>query len=100
MLIVKPNDPNVRGRLTCEEVDRKLSEMLHQCTIDDEYASKPAPWPRKRSPIVQNAVEADLPRNAVDALLRKDLRLYTGPTQRVFAPASPRHRMCFPMHPV
>jgi hypothetical protein len=101
-MIVKPNDPNVRGRLSCEEVDRALSEILRNCKENEEYASKAAPWSRsqmERTPTVQNAVEADLAKPAVEALLRKDLRIYTGPTQRIYVPTSPKVFMCHPIHP-
>jgi hypothetical protein len=85
-MIVKPNDPGERGRLSCAEVDRALSSMLDDCISKAEYASKPAHWSTKkrgRITIHKEAIEADLAWPAVEALLRKDLRVHTGPMQRL-----------------
>jgi hypothetical protein len=92
MMIIKSNNPDVRDRFSCEEVDRKLLRMFRRCKEDVDYASKPAPWPkspRECDPTLQTAIEADLPKPDVEALLRKDLRVHDGPTQRKFVPAPP-----------
>jgi len=96
MMVVKSNDPNVRDRLSCEEVDRKMTEMLRNCEENKDYASKPAPWsrsPTERFPASQKAVEADIAKPAVEALLRKDLRVHNGPTQKRLGPPSPTFSM-------
>ena len=93
MMIVKPNDANIRGRLNCEEVDRKLLEMLRNCKADEDYASKPAPRSKsgmEHNPTPQKAFEADVANPAVKALLRKELRIHSGETQRIFVPAAPK----------
>jgi hypothetical protein len=66
--------------------------MLRNCEDDADYAAKPAPWSRSPTERFQNsqkAVEADLTKPAVEALLRKDLRIYSGPTQKRLGPPSP-----------
>ena len=102
-MIITPNDPNVRGRISCEQVDQSLSKMLRNCVEDADYASKPAPWSRSRMEritTIQSAVEADTREPGVEALLRRDLRIYNGPTDRIFVSTYRRGPLCHPMHPV
>lgn len=82
MMIVKPNDPNLRGRISCSEIERNLREMLEECEEHPESMLRQAPRQREYEPILPEAVEADILESAVVELSMKDLRVHNGVTHR------------------
>jgi len=43
LLVIKTQDRETRGRKTCQEVHKKLVDMLKNCEDDSGYACDPAP---------------------------------------------------------
>jgi len=58
ILIVKPNNPKIKGRIKCEELHVKLLKMLDNCQENEEYACKPAFW-KRRNVFCSNVEEVD-----------------------------------------
>jgi len=79
MLIVKPNNPKEKGRISSEQVHVKLATMLKKCE-DRDYICKPAPW-SNYSQASNEVVELDIADLAAEMLQRKSFRQYEGPTQ-------------------
>jgi hypothetical protein len=59
MLIVKPDDPAVRGRSSCNEVKAKLHDMLKRCRADASYAFEPSKTRKDQNQTTQEAAGAD-----------------------------------------
>jgi len=79
MLIIKPNNPKERGRITCEEVHVKLAGFLKKFN-DPDYVFKPAPW-SNRSQTSDEVVQIDITDSTAELLHRKRFRYYEGPLQ-------------------
>lgn len=43
LLVIKTHDRETRGRKTCQELHKKLRDMLKNCEADKNYACEPAP---------------------------------------------------------
>ena len=43
LLVIKTHDRETRDRKTCQEVHKKLRDMLKNCEADEGYACAPAP---------------------------------------------------------
>jgi hypothetical protein len=79
MLIVKPNKPEERGRISSEQVHTGLVNMLRRGE-DDRYLSSPAAWCRLSQP-GDEVVEMDITDSMATLMERKVLREYGGPIQ-------------------
>ena len=85
LLVVKPNDPLERGRISSEEIHVKLTGMLTKFE-DPDYACTPTPLPDVQDPAEhswtsQDVVEVDTEDPAAEALRWKKFPSYTGPFQ-------------------
>ncbi|ROV94109.1 hypothetical protein VPNG_09347 [Cytospora leucostoma] len=80
MLIVKSPNPEEGGRVSIARAHAKLDKMLKKCRVDTVYASKPAPWPRRKGDYQDEAVEIDVIKRVAEILQWRQLRIHTGRT--------------------
>lgn len=80
MLVVK--SPNLGGKERADigTVRRSLTRMLDDCNKKPDYASRPAPWPRKKGDYKEEAIEAEVTKSVADTLRRRKLRQHGGRT--------------------
>jgi len=45
LLVIQTHERETRGRHTCQEVRKKLGDMLRDCEADESYACRPDPRP-------------------------------------------------------
>jgi hypothetical protein len=79
MLIVKPNNPEEKGRISSEQVHKKLAAMLEKAE-DSGYLCNPAPW-CSFAQLDDEVVEMDITDSMATIMERKALREYGGPIQ-------------------
>lgn len=81
-MIIKSPNPTERSRAGIEQLNNSLRRMLVRCEKDVDYASRAAPWPRRRgdSKNIGEAVEADVAKLPAEILRLRELRVHRGKT--------------------
>jgi len=79
MLVVKPNNPEERGRISSEQVHVMLASMLTKCE-DENYLCGPATW-FSRSRTSDEAVEIGIPDTVAGLIQWKRFREFEGRIQ-------------------
>lgn len=79
MMIVKPIDPQERGRISSVQVHKKLADMLGRCNNQD-YLCKSTPWHDYVSK-AQDVIEVDITNSAPQVLIHRGYRVYDGAIQ-------------------
>lgn len=80
--MVKSPNQKEKGRMSIEEVHKRLSDLLQKCHDRMDYAYRSAPWPRKRgdSKALEEAVETNVAEQPQQILRSQRLRQYRGKT--------------------
>jgi len=85
MLLVKPNNPQEKGRMSSDQIHVKLANMLNKCENED-YVSRPAAW-CSRFQTIDEVVEMDITDTDAEVLRSKRLPHYGGLVQEHLQPS-------------